>query len=127
MFFLVSQMSFRSNSFYIASAIACFVFALTIKLTRSSYSGESEFFLTLLGSLPSFLYLFGLISLVPIVKKDITYPVFIKTAFFITLGALAYEFEQAFTSRVFDYYDVLATTLALLLMMRVHHIEKPQI
>ena len=119
-------MSFRSISFYIASFMTCFIAALIIKFSRQSHSSDNEFIIILMGSLPSFLYLVGLIALIPIVKKDITFPAFIKASFFLTLGALAYEFEQAFTSRTFDYYDVIATISALLVMLGVHRFEKSQ-
>lgn len=119
-------MSFRSDNFYIASIAICFTSALIVKFSRQSYSGDNEFILISIGSLPSFLYIFGFIALIPIVKKDITFLAFIKSACFLTLGALAYEFEQAFTSRIFDYYDVFATILALLLMLGVHRNEKSQ-
>ncbi len=126
MFFLENQMSFRSINFYIASFMTCFIAALIIKFSRQSYSSDNEFIIISMGSLPSFLYLVGLIALIPIVKKDITFPAYVKASFFLTLGALTYEFEQAFTSRTFDYYDVIATILAPLVMLGVHRFEKPQ-
>lgn len=120
MFFLEHYMTFRSINFYIASFMTCFIAALIIKFSRQSYSSDNEFIIILMGALPSFLYLVGLIALIPIVKKDLTFAAYIKTSFFLTFGALTYEFEQAFTSRTFDYYDVIATILALLVMLGVH-------
>ena len=119
-------MSFRSINFYIVSFMTCVIAALIIKFSRQSFSSDNELIIISMGSLPSFLYLAGLIALIPIVKKDITFSAYIKVSSFLTLGALAYEFEQAFTSRIFDYYDVIATILALLVMLGVHRFEKPK-
>ncbi|GAC29476.1 hypothetical protein GPAL_2622 [Glaciecola pallidula DSM 14239 = ACAM 615] len=37
-----------------------------------------------------------------------------------TLGALLYEAEQAWTERVFDFYDVLATVFAYTIIMAIN-------
>lgn len=114
-------MSFKSNNFYKISCVLCLVFAIAIKGIRIKYFGVNDTFDVLLGSAPSFLYLFGLISFVPIVKFQIEFSAFLRTAVGLTLGALAYEFEQYWSSRTFDLYDVIATILALVTVLVVHH------
>ena len=114
-------MSFKSKKFYAICFIACLILAVTVKLLRHSYSGTNEFSDILLGSSPSFLYLFGLISIVPVVKVDIQLSSYIKTAFMLTLGALAYEAEQSW--RTFDFYDVIATISAFLIFLAIHHFK----
>jgi hypothetical protein len=119
MFFGV-HLSFRSKEFYIISSIVCLVLAIAVKLTRHNFFGNSEILDILLGSSPSFLYLFGLISSIPVIKNNMKFNSYRKTSFLVTLGALTYEAEQAWTSRAFDYYDIAATILALTLMLVIH-------
>jgi hypothetical protein len=119
-------MSLRNNKFYIASFLVCFISAVIVKQCRENYAGDVGLIVVLMGSLPSFLALFGFIALVPLVHKNITFPAFIKTTIFIVIGSLAYEIEQVFSSRTFDYNDVFAIIMAWLLMLGLHRIEKAQ-
>lgn len=119
-------MLIRSEKFYLFSFITCLILALATKAFRESYTGDSQLFIIALGSAPSFLYLFGLIAVVPLIRKNMTLTSFRKTAYFLTLGALTYEIDQAFSSRVFDVYDVVATLLALIIMLGLHRNEMPQ-
>lgn len=116
-------MQFRKDSYYLTSVILCFTLAIFIKLHRKTDVVHHEFVQVLLGSLPSFLYLYGLVCLVPLFKKDLTVAGFVKSALFLTLGALSYELEQLYSSRVFDYFDIAATILALLIVLFVHKIH----
>jgi ribose/xylose/arabinose/galactoside ABC-type transport system permease subunit len=119
MFFGV-HLSFRNKEFYIISFIVCLVLAIIVKFTRHSFFGNSEFLDILLGSSPSFLYLYGLISIIPVIKNNLEFTSYKKLAFMVTLGALTYEVEQVWSSRFFDYYDIAATILALTLMLVIH-------
>lgn len=111
---------FKSKKFYCVSFLSCLILALLIKFSRDKYFGVNEVLDVSLGSAPSFLYLFGLICCVPLLKKNIEIAAYKKTAWGCTLGALAYEAEQIWTSRQFDLNDVLATILALILFLVIH-------
>jgi len=113
-------MPLKSERFYKRSFVVCLVLAIVIKAVRGSFYGSNDILDIFLGSSPSFLYLFGLISLIPIVKSDIEFPAFKKLAIVCTLGALVYELEQYWTSRVFDTYDIIATVLAITAMLVIH-------
>jgi arginine exporter protein ArgO len=45
-------------------------------------------------------------------KDTITFKKYISVVFFITLGAIAYEIEQLWTERTFDYLDIIASIIA---------------
>tara|TARA_B100001059_G_scaffold66341_1_gene62795 strand:+ start:4222 stop:4629 length:408 start_codon:yes stop_codon:yes gene_type:complete len=111
---------FREQKFYIASFIICGAFAIIVKLTRSNIFGINSFLDTFLGSSPSFFYLFGILSLIPIVKPKIDIKTFKKSVLMFTAGALTYEIEQYWTSMFFDLGDIIATLLAALLMFSLH-------
>ena len=110
----------KSKKFYCVSFVSCLILALLIKFSRNKYFGLNEVLDVFLASAPSFLYLFGLICCVPLLKKSIEIAAYKKTAFLFTLGALTYEAEQIWTSRHFDLNDVLATILALILFLAIH-------
>ncbi|GHB55615.1 hypothetical protein GCM10008107_00390 [Psychrosphaera saromensis] len=113
-------MQFKSKTFYIYSFSICLFLALLVKFFRESLYGINLPIDMFLGSAPSFLYLFGLISAIPIFYKNIEFSSFQKSWFALTCGALIYEFEQYWTSRVFDYNDVIATLLGLVLIVIIH-------
>lgn len=78
----------------------------------------------LLGSSPSFLYLLGLSSLFAIITGQSKPNSVLKGSLLLMLGALSYEIEQYWSSRVFDFYDVVATLLAFFVFLLFHiHIE----
>jgi len=114
-------MAMRSKIFYTISFIVCLILAIVVKLTRQTFLGYSEILDIFLGSSPSFLYLFGIISIIPVLKKNMEFTSYWKTALAVTLGALLYELEQAWTSRVFDCYDIIATALAFAVMIVIHN------
>ena len=74
----------------------------------------------ILGSSPSFLYVFGLSSLLILFTRKLKFESVIKYSFIVMLGALSYEIEQYWSSRVFDFYDVVATLLAFSLVLIIH-------
>ena len=115
-------MQFKSKAFYIYSFSFCFFFAVLIKLSRADFYGINFTLDVFLGSLPSFLYLFGLISAIPVFYKNIEFTSYKKIVPAITVGALVYEFEQYWTSRVFDLYDIVATILAFSLIVMIHQV-----
>jgi hypothetical protein len=94
--------------------------ALLVKFSRESLYGINLPLDMLLGSTPSFLYLFGLISAIPIFYKNIEFSSYQKSWLALTSGALLYEFEQYWTSRFFDYNDVIATLLGFALIVIIH-------
>lgn len=84
-------MQFKSKAFYTYSFSLCFFFAVLIKISRVNFYGINSALDILLGSLPSFLYLFGFISAIPVFYKKIKFTTYKNTAFGLTLGALTYE------------------------------------
>jgi hypothetical protein len=114
------MMQFKSKTFYIYSFVISLSLALWVKFSRESLYGINLPLDVLLGSTPSFLYLFGLISAIPIFYKNIEFSSYQKSWLALTGGALLYEFEQYWTSRVFDTYDVIATLLGLALIVIIH-------
>lgn len=50
-----------------------------------------------------------------------------KAILFSLLGSLAYEFEQVWSSRVFDIYDIIALLLGYLFALAVYNYGKPNI
>lgn len=113
-------MKLRSKRFYQFAFLLCLVSALTVKFLRVELFGVDGYLDYFLGSSPSFLYLLGLIALVPLVIKDATVTKLRNWAIFISLGALAYEVEQYWFVGVFDPADALFSILALVAMFLVH-------
>jgi len=120
-------LSFRDKSFYIASFITCGFFAIIVKVTRTEGFGINVFLDTILGSSPSFFYLFGILSLIPIIQPKINIKTFNKSILMFTAGALIYEAEQYWTSMFFDLGDILATLLAGMLMLSLHQNKRKAI
>ena len=118
--FYGDPVTLRSTNFYLVNFIMCSVLAIIVKAIRTNYYGINDLIDVLLGSSPSFLYLFGLIAFIPLVKRDIEPLKFKKYTLLITVGALTYEAEQYWTARIFDLNDVMATLLATSLMLLVH-------
>ncbi len=120
-------MSFRDKKFYIASFIISLVFAIIVKLTRADVFGINSVLDIFLGSSPSFLYLFGILSLIPVVQPKINVKTFNKSTLMLTAGALTYEMEQYWTSMFFDLGDIIATLLAAILMLSLHQNKRKAI
>jgi hypothetical protein len=104
--------------------VASILIATLIKLYfRPSYSGNNYFYKFLLGSLPSFFYTLGASFIYPLFKGTNTFKKFISVVFCITLGAVAYEIEQLWTERTFDYLDIVtsitAAVIAIVLYQKV--------
>ncbi len=113
-------MSFRRKNFYIASFILCGTLAIAVQLTRAETTGINSLLDTFLGSSPSFLYLFGIMSVIPIVQPKVNIQTFKKYILWSTAGALTYEMEQYWTSMIFDLNDIVATLFAAVLMFVLH-------
>jgi hypothetical protein len=113
-------MNFYSKPFYFTMFIASLLVALLVRFNREKYYGTSESIDFLLGSAPSFFYLFGLLMLITIFSKAQKYSKFLQYAVFVSLGALAYELEQYWTERTFDIADIAASILATVLYLCLH-------
>jgi hypothetical protein len=118
---------FRDKNFYIASFIICLVFAIIVKLTRTDVFGTNSVLDLFLGSSPSFFYLFGILSIIPVVQPKINIKTFNKSILMLTAGALTYEMEQYWTSMFFDLGDIIATLLAAILMLSLHQNKRKAI
>lgn len=116
-------MQFKSKAFYTYSFLLCFLFAILIKFSRADLYGITLTLDVLLGSLPSFLYLFGIISAIPVFYKKLKFESYKKFALGLTVGALVYELEQYWTSRVFDVNDIIATLIAFSLITVLHRLN----
>lgn len=100
----------KTKAIYLISALVSFCLALLVKLLyrKIIYADHINDF-GLADSLPSFLFTFGAISCTLFFIRQTNR---IKTIIIpITSGALLYEFEQMFTTMVFDLKDVIALLL----------------
>ncbi len=110
----------RSNNFYILCFVISLLFSILVKIYRESLYGIYALLDIALGSSPSFLYFFGLSALVAILIRHSKFNSVVKIIFILMLGALTYEIEQYWSSRVFDLYDVVAILLAFFVFLFVH-------
>lgn len=92
----------------------CFVITIFIKVGREHFWGGNWLADILLGSAPSFFFTSGIIFLIPIFIHPLNWRKFTTTSGFITFGAVMYEIEQFWTTRVFDINDLVATLLGFL-------------
>lgn len=93
--------------------IVSILLATFIKLYfRPYYSGDNHFYKLFLGSLPNFFYVLGFSFIYPLFKGSISFKQHVIAVFFITLGTIAYEIEQLWTERTFDYLDIIASITA---------------
>lgn len=109
-------MPVRDKNFYIVNFIICVTFAVIVKVTRTDLFGIHSFLDLFLSSSPSFFYLFGIMSIIPIIQPSIGNKAFTKSILMLTAGALTYEAEQYWTSMIFDLADIIATLLATSVM-----------
>jgi len=119
-FLMIIGNSMRPKVFYIYCFAICLFLSLLVKVYRDNLYGIDVLLDILLGSSPSFLYLFGLISLVTLITWQSRTSSVLKNTLLLTLGALSYEVEQYWSSRVFDYYDLIATLLASFVFLLFH-------
>ncbi|MDP2366395.1 MAG: hypothetical protein Q8M94_21790 [Ignavibacteria bacterium] len=99
--------------YYLFIVIVAVLIATLIKLYfRPCYPGNNHFYKLLLGSLPNFFYVLGFSFIYPLFKGSISFKQHVIAVFFITLGTIAYEIEQLWTERNFDYLDVIASITA---------------
>jgi len=108
----------KSNrrTYFVIIIIASFLIATLIKLyLRPYYFGNDHFYKLLLGSLPNFFYVLGLSFIYPLFKGSISFKQHAISVFFIALGTIAYEIEQLWTERTFDYTDIIASIIAAII------------
>lgn len=117
----------RDINFYITSFFISGICAIFIKLSRGNLFGINSDFDILLGSSPSFFYLFGVLSIVPVIHRKINVTTYRKYVLFIMAGGILYEMEQYWTSMIFDIGDVIATIFAGLLMLALHQKKRSSI
>jgi len=92
-------------------------FGLTAKFIRGISQVENPLVHVLLGSSPSFFAIIAISFLSLAYTKDKQQ----KGIFFVFLGSLVYEFEQIWSSRVFDIYDIIALILGYLFALAVYN------
>lgn len=100
--------------------LVCFITTVSIQNVRSHQYELAEALSLFLGIAPSFLYVIGVISLIPLLKKKISSRQFIEYSSFFTLGACIYEFSQIWTKSHFDVLDIVATIAAYILSLYFH-------
>ncbi len=110
----------KSNNFYLLCFVISFLFSILVSLYRDSLYGIDVLLDIVLGSSPSFLYLLGLSALVAMLTRHSKFNSVLKISFILMLGALTYEIEQYWSSKVFDLYDVIATLLAFSVFVFAH-------
>ncbi len=101
--------------------IASILIATLIKLYfRPYYSGNNHFYKLLLGSLPNFFYVLGFSFIYPLFKGSISFKQHVIAVLFITLGTIAYEIEQLWTERTFDYLDIIASFTSAIVSILIY-------
>jgi hypothetical protein len=103
-----------NNRIYFSIIVtASILIATLIKLYfRPNYSGSNHFYHLLLGCLPNFFYILGFSFIYPLFKGSILFKEYVTAVFLIMLGSVAYEIEQLWTERIFDYLDIIASIIA---------------
>jgi hypothetical protein len=101
------------------------VFAVFIKIEKEYFWGQHWLVNTLIGSAPSFFYTSAIIFLIPILINPINLKRFATLSTLVAIEALMYEFEQLWTSIVFNINELVATILgfffAHLLFLIINH------
>ena len=110
----------RSNNFYILCFVISLLLSILVNVYRESLYGMNVLLDIVLGSSPSFLYFLGLSALVAILTRHLKFNSVLKITFILMLGALTYEIEQYWSSRVFDLYDMAAILLAFSVFVFAH-------
>jgi hypothetical protein len=98
--------------FFIIVFISILIATFIKVFLRSLYHESNQFFILLLGSLPSFFYVLGISFIFPLLKKVVSFKQFLSAIFFIALGSIIYETEQIWTNGTFDYFDIIASITA---------------
>lgn len=101
------------RSYFAIIIISSFLIATLVKFYfRPYYSGNNHLYKLLLGSLPNFFYVLGFSFIYPLFKGSVSSKQHAISVSFITLGTIAYEIEQLWTNRNFDYLDIIASITA---------------
>lgn len=106
--------------------ISSTVLGFIAKLPYRKFINKNDIFdFGLADSLPSFLYIVGIIFIVLSYSKNVNGQKVTKSILLMTSGALVYEFEQLFSNMTFDVKDVIATILGGLFSLALYKfIEK---
>lgn len=108
---------------YLVLFIFSGVLGLAAKFIRRINHVECDLARILLGSFPSFFAVIG-IAFLSLAYTKVKHQ---KAIFFCFLGSLIYEFEQVWSSRVFDIYDIIALLLGYLFALTIYNYGKPNI
>lgn len=111
----------NSRIYFSIIVTASILIATLFKLYfRPYYSGNNHFYKLLLGSLPNFFYVLGFSFIYPLFKGSISFKQHVIAVFFITLGTIAYEIEQLWTERTFDYLDIIASFTSAIVSILIY-------
>lgn len=100
------------NNKFLIVGIFSTVLGFIAKLPYRKFIYKNNIFdFGLADSLPSFLYIVGIIFIVLSYSKNVNGQKVTKSILLMTSGALLYEFEQLFSNMSFDVKDVIATIL----------------
>lgn len=117
------------NKFLISMALffISVTFAIAIQNLRANIADLNSISSIIFGSAPSFLYVFGSLALIPVIKPNLTYSAYVKAALFFTLGACIYEITQLWTNAEFDPFDLFASAIAFVIMIFVYRVTSNSI
>ena len=96
----------------IAAFSICIIAAIFLQDIRAENLEVPKLTQYLLGSAPSFFYVLGIISIIPVIERNLSLKRFITLSSWFTLGACLYEVSQLWTDSHFDFYDILASIFA---------------
>lgn len=105
------------NKKFLIIGITCTILGFLSKVIREYIYDNNVNDYGVFGSLPSFFYIVGLIFLIIAIFKVNIENRGIGLIVCVTLGALVYEVEQLFSSRVFDIKDVIATVVGAIISL----------
>lgn len=110
-----SNFSIQASIFFVS-----IILAIIIQNMRSDMANLNSISLAILGSAPSFFYVFGSLALIPVIKPNLTIQGYIKAALFFTIGACVYEITQLWTDSQFDLLDLFASAIAFVMAVFVY-------
>jgi len=112
----------NNRTIYILICLFSIFLSITIKFVRPEYFGNNNLLDIILGSSPNFLFVLGVSFIYALTKVEVEFKKFIGTIFAITLGVIAYEFEQSWTNRTFDIIDLVASILAACVSIAIYYL-----
>lgn len=111
-FFLRAYIDKTRPELNIAAFSICIIAAALLQDIRAKYFEVPELLKYVLGSAPSFFYVLGIISIIPVIERNLSLKRFIRLSGWFTLGACLFEASQLWTDSQFDFYDLFATVFA---------------